>query len=98
MCAKLHKMQLFRPDELQAYLEGSDFVITGRHEEKHDSEFLQRNVTRRVSLPSDVDPKSIRCLMDQHGRLEVLAHRGSKSHGKADNAKHSLMINVFRNY
>ncbi|KAH7711600.1 small HSP21-like protein [Aphelenchoides avenae] len=88
----------YRPEELEAYVEGRELVIAGQHREQQDTEYLERNVTRRVSLPTDIDTQSIRCLMDQHGRLEILAHRDNRKANLPEQQKQSLMINVFRNY
>lgn len=65
----------FRPEELKVDLEGDDLVVKGDHQEVHGDESVHRTFARRVKLPSGSCKETIKCDIDEHGRLAIVGKK-----------------------
>ncbi|KAH7720805.1 small HSP21-like protein [Aphelenchoides avenae] len=65
----------YKPDELKVDLDGNQLVVSGEHKESREGESIHRNFTRRVVLPENVQKDTIKCHIDERGRLEIEARR-----------------------
>jgi len=67
----------FRPEEVSVVHDVSGSVlIEGRHEERNDGEgHVSRAITRRYSLPNDIDTDQMTCTWNTEGLLTITAPR-----------------------
>jgi len=65
----------FRPQELKVDVEGDDLVVRGEHREENHGEQVERTFFRRVRLPEGIHRDSVKCEMDERGRLTVCGAR-----------------------
>nr|CAD2201777.1 unnamed protein product [Meloidogyne enterolobii] len=65
----------FRPEELKVEVHGNEVVISGDHREENQGESVHRQFVRRVYIPEGVKQETVKCEMDNAGRLCVTAHR-----------------------
>uniref|UniRef100_A0A914QF55 SHSP domain-containing protein n=1 Tax=Panagrolaimus davidi TaxID=227884 RepID=A0A914QF55_9BILA len=63
----------FKDNEIKVDLEGEDIVIQAEHKEENDHESVQRSFCRRLTIPKDVKKESIKCDLDENGRLVIFA-------------------------
>ncbi|KAF7638993.1 SHSP domain-containing protein [Meloidogyne graminicola] len=63
----------FRPEELTVEVQGNEVVISGEHREKNQGESVHRQFVRRVYIPEGIKKESVKCDMDNNGRLCVSA-------------------------
>ena len=61
----------FRPEELKVELQGNEIVLQGEHKEQNDGESVHRQFIRRVLIPDQIQRESIKCDLDNRGRLCV---------------------------
>jgi HSP20 family molecular chaperone IbpA len=60
---------------LQVRVAGDKLIIHGRHEKRADATGMEiaREVRRSYTLPSDIDPKTLKSDLNSHGVLTVSA-------------------------
>ena len=63
----------FKNNEIKVDLEGEDIVIQAEHKEEHENESVQRSFCRRLTIPKNVQKDSIKCDLDENGRLVIFA-------------------------
>ncbi|KAI6184670.1 Small HSP21-like protein [Aphelenchoides bicaudatus] len=59
----------FKPEELNVDLEGGRLTVTGKHVEEREGESIERNFTRVIRLPKEMDPQKIKCELAENGEL-----------------------------
>jgi HSP20 family molecular chaperone IbpA len=65
----------FKPEELNVDLEGERLFITGKHMEERDGESIERNFSRVIRLPKELDAQKIKCELADNGELCVQVPR-----------------------
>ncbi|KAH7721111.1 hypothetical protein AAVH_11347 [Aphelenchoides avenae] len=72
-----------RPDGVKVELKGDDLHISGQSKDSEKPSQLKR----RVTLPIGVSKKSVKCYVDQHGKLSIEATYSSKPLGRSKSMK-----------
>lgn len=62
----------YRPDELKVDLEGNELVISGEHKDDSEGQSIHRTFVRRITVPEHIVKETIKCDLDEKGRLTVL--------------------------
>jgi HSP20 family molecular chaperone IbpA len=65
----------FRPEELKVDLEGDEVVVQGEHKYEDERQSIQRTFARKFKLPEGIDKESIRCELDDKGRLQIYGQK-----------------------
>jgi len=66
----------YRPDEIKVSVCGHDLVIRAHHDIRNDSHgTVSRELNRTYKLPEDIDPKSLKSHLNQHGTLVITAEK-----------------------
>uniref|UniRef100_A0A914CAD3 SHSP domain-containing protein n=1 Tax=Acrobeloides nanus TaxID=290746 RepID=A0A914CAD3_9BILA len=65
----------FRPEELKVDLEGDEVVVQGEHKYEDERQTIQRTFARKFKLPEGIDKESIRCELDDKGRLQIYGQK-----------------------
>uniref|UniRef100_A0A914CZR2 SHSP domain-containing protein n=1 Tax=Acrobeloides nanus TaxID=290746 RepID=A0A914CZR2_9BILA len=65
----------FRPEELKVDLEGDEVVVQGEHKFQDERQSIHRTFVRKFNLPEGVDKESIRCDLDNKGRLQIYGQK-----------------------
>uniref|UniRef100_A0AC34RMT9 SHSP domain-containing protein n=1 Tax=Panagrolaimus sp. JU765 TaxID=591449 RepID=A0AC34RMT9_9BILA len=78
----------FKPEELKVDIEGDELVVKGDHKEHHNGESVHRQFVRRMTLPKKSCKDSIKCDLDENGKLIVTG----TAKAIADDQKKSIPI------
>ena len=81
----------FRPEELKVELQGNEIVVCGEHKEQNEGESVHRQFTRRVLIPDQIQRDSIKCDLDDQGRLCV---SGKKEMPEGQGQTRSIPIEI----
>jgi HSP20 family molecular chaperone IbpA len=65
----------FKPEELSVDLDGDCLTVSGKHQERTDSESVERHFTRTVRLGRELDVEKIRCELAESGELQIQVPR-----------------------
>ena len=65
----------FKPEELNVEMEGERLTITGKHMEEREGESIERNFSRVIRLPKELDSQKIKCELAENGELCIQVPR-----------------------
>jgi HSP20 family molecular chaperone IbpA len=65
----------FKPEELTVDVDGHTLTITGKHSETKENESVERQFSRVVRLPKDLDQSQIKCELDDKGEMCICVPR-----------------------
>ncbi|RWS23839.1 small heat shock protein p26-like protein [Leptotrombidium deliense] len=64
----------YKPNELKVKTVGDDLVICGEHDERKDElGYIKRQFTRRIPIPSDIEPEKLTSSFRSNGVLTIKA-------------------------
>jgi HSP20 family molecular chaperone IbpA len=65
----------FKPEELSVDVDGQTLTVTGKHYEQSDHETIERQFSRVIRLPKEMDQSQIKCELDDKGELCICVPR-----------------------
>lgn len=61
----------FKPEELTVDVDGDKLIVNGKHVESREGESVERQFSRVIRLPKEVDHGKIKCELDDKGELSI---------------------------
>uniref|UniRef100_A0AC35GFJ7 SHSP domain-containing protein n=1 Tax=Panagrolaimus sp. PS1159 TaxID=55785 RepID=A0AC35GFJ7_9BILA len=84
-------IQDYKPEELKIDVEGRDLIVAGNHKSEDEHGILEKQFTRRFTIPENIDLETIKCDFDEKNRaLEIYG----KKHEIKDSEKKSIKIGM----
>ena len=83
----------FRPEELKVDMVGDEVVVEGEHKHEDDKQSIQRKFVRRFKLPEGIDKDSLRCDLDEKGKLQIYGQKLALPEAEKKNIPISLQQN-----
>ncbi|XP_023668141.1 heat shock protein beta-8 [Paramormyrops kingsleyae] len=72
VCVNVHS---FKPEELNVKTKDGFVEVSGKHEEKqNEGSIVTKNFTKKIQIPSDVDPLTVFASLSPEGVLIIEAH------------------------
>uniref|UniRef100_A0A914CQH8 SHSP domain-containing protein n=1 Tax=Acrobeloides nanus TaxID=290746 RepID=A0A914CQH8_9BILA len=78
--------RVFCPEKLKVKLEGNEVIVQGKYCQQYGKYARPRFFMSHLHLPEDVDKDSVRCDLDEKGRLQI--------YGQVLNKKKSSMWDI----
>ncbi|KAG5840427.1 heat shock protein beta-8 [Anguilla anguilla] len=73
VCVNVHS---FKPEEINVKTKDGFVEVSGKHEEKQEEgSIVTKNFTKKIQIPSDVDPVSVFASLSPEGVLIIEAHQ-----------------------
>lgn len=63
----------FEPEEINVRTQGHCLSVQAKHEERRENRSVSREFNRQIDIPVSINPKSLRCILNEDGMLQVEA-------------------------